>query len=39
VASDALAIAKKYRLAWVTGGLLVGVIVYRLALHKKDPES
>ncbi|HUV12931.1 MAG TPA: hypothetical protein VMY18_04755 [Acidobacteriota bacterium] len=36
VAGDALALARKYRLLWLTGGLLAGVIIYRLAIRKKS---
>ncbi len=35
VAGDALALAREYKLLWVTGGLLAGVIIYRLVIHKK----
>ena len=38
VAGDALALARKYRLLWLTGGLLAGVIIYRLAIHRKSGE-
>ncbi len=38
VAGDALALAQKYRLLWLTGGLLAGVIIYRLAIRKKSEE-
>lgn len=36
VAGDALALARKYQLLWLTGGLLAGVLIYRLAFHKKS---
>lgn len=39
VAGDALDLARKYRLLWLTGGLLAGVLIYRLAVRKKsNPE-
>jgi hypothetical protein len=39
VAGDALALAKKYQLLWLTGGLLAGVLIYRLIAQKKsNPE-
>lgn len=39
VAGDAWALARKYQVLWITGGLLLGLIIYRMTQRDRSEDG